>query len=148
MGNAWNAASSVLASSLAGAELLVAAVVHPSLGALPEARRRPARAALARRLGALMPAWYAASAATALGAAVVGDAGAARRRSGAAAGLLAAAIVATIVLLVPRNARIASAPRPQDPASWERDAREWDRLHAVRVGALSAAAALLAARRA
>ncbi|CAG7845592.1 hypothetical protein USB125703_01863 [Pseudoclavibacter triregionum] len=140
-GTALGLVALALAASLAGAELAVAALVHPAVASLGDAGR-PARAALARRLGAGMPAWYALAAIAA--AALLGAVPA--LPGWTAAGLLALAIVATLALLVPRNARIGRVPASDaEVAAWARDVREWDRLHAVRVAVLALAVVALAA---
>lgn len=142
-GTALGLVALALAASLAGAELAVAALVHPAVASLGDAGR-PARAALARRLGAGMPAWYALAAIAAAAAALLGAVPA--LPGWTAAGLLALAIVATLALLVPRNARIGRAPVSEaDAQAWTRDVREWDRLHAVRVAVLALAVVALAA---
>lgn len=124
---------------LLGTEFAVSVFINPILRKLDDAAQAQAIGLFARRLGFVMPFWYA-------GSLLLLIAGAAARWHGAGDGLLiaacaiwAAVIVATVLVLVPINNRMMQLDARTFSAEAQREHRIWDRLHRVRVGALVAA---------
>lgn len=125
---------------LIGTEFAVSAFINPILRKLEDGAQAQAIGMFARKLGFVMPFWYAGSLLLLVAATVV-------RRHNAGDGLLIAAcaiwvavIVATLLVLVPINNRMMKLDAKAFPEEAQREHRKWDRLHRVRVGALTAAA--------
>jgi uncharacterized membrane protein len=125
---------------LVGTEFAVSAFINPILAKLEEGAQAQAIGMFARRLGFVMPFWYA-------GSLLLLIAGAAIRWRATGDSLLIAAcaiwvvvIVATLLLLVPINNRMMQLDTKAFPAAAQREHRKWERLHRVRVAALAAAA--------
>ena len=53
-----NVVAIIVAGLMVGSELVIAALVHPTLDKLPDDVHLPAASALARVLGSFMPSWY------------------------------------------------------------------------------------------
>ncbi|MGV4889480.1 anthrone oxygenase family protein (plasmid) [Streptomyces viridosporus] len=135
----------VVVGLMVGVEFSVAFVINPILNGLPEDSDVLGRAHGARMLGALMPVWYLTSLALTAVWAVAG-----RHRPGAglvvtAAALLISSVIMSLLLLVPINDRGKTWTPENRPADWKEQKNRWDRFHYVRVAALIAAFALLAA---
>src|ERR1039457_2609574 len=125
---------------LIGTEFAVSVFINPILRKLDDGAQARAIGLFAKRLGFVMPFWYA-------GSLVLLIAGAVVRRHDAADGLLiaacaiwAAVIVATVLVLVPINSRMMQLDAKAFSAEAQRDHTKWDRWHRVRVAALAAAA--------
>lgn len=122
-----------------GVEFAVSAFINPILRQLDPAARADATRLFARKLGFVMPFWYAGSFVLLLAEGFV------RRHTGGlallltASGIWAAVIVLTLAFLVPINNRIIQLPQGTFPPEAEREHRRWDRMHRVRVAALTAA---------
>lgn len=118
---------------MVGNELCVSAFVNPALRQLESGPQAQALSVFARMLGRAMPVWYGLCLAlialesflhfhqTTLAYLLI------------AAALWAGAIVLSIRALVPINNRIASMDTAAPAPGWERDHREWDALHRVRI---------------
>jgi hypothetical protein len=124
---------------LIGTEFAVSAFINPILRKLNDGAQAQAIAMFAQRLGFVMPFWYVGSLLLLAAATVV------RWHAGAALLITACAIwvaviVATLLVLVPINNRMMKLDAKAFPAEAQREHRKWDRLHRVRVGALTAAA--------
>ena len=130
----------VIVGPLVGSELAIAAFVHPLAGRLGDDAFRTVRVDGARLLGKVMPFWYFASFVPLVAAAVVAHSW----LLGGAAALMVAVIVVTVAVMVPINNRIAAWPAHDVDREL---AARWDRLHWLRVAALAALWALVAAAR-
>ena len=138
-------AAVLVAALMAGNEVAIAAFVHPSLCRLDDRTHARAAQALAKRLGRVMPFWYAATLVLAAAVALTRPAGSTGRwLAGVAAALFAASIVFTVLGPVPINNRIAAWDLSALPEGWLSDRRRWDRLHAIRVAGLLVAVVFLA----
>jgi len=123
---------------LVGVEFAVSAFVNPVLWRLDARAQGAAIRMFARKLGFVMPFWYAASFVL-LGVEIM-----LRAHSGAlplliaATAIWAAVIVLTLMFLVPINNRMAKI----EPDAWTdqtwREHRKWDARHRYRVAALVA----------
>lgn len=134
-----NTLTTVCAGVMIGVEFAVSAFVNPVLWKLDERAQPQATAFFARRLGAVMPFWYAAVLVL-----LVGEIAAHWRQTGvawlgAAAGLWAAAILLSVFFLVPINNRLARLDTGAISPGAQREHRKWDALHRVRVAVLCAA---------
>lgn len=137
----------VVAGTMVGNELAIAVFVHPRLSRLDDASHVRAVQPLAAALGAAMPFWYALTLAATLAVAFVARPAGTPGHGLAltAAGLFAAMIVYTVLLPVPINNQVARWRPEALPADWRQLRQRWDRLHALRVGALGVALVLLVA---
>lgn len=120
---------------MTGSEFCVAAFVEPVLRSLPEDVQIASVPRFASRLGRQMPPWYALN--LILTAALATGSLRSGLPSRAVWVCLAAQLVVlaiTLVLLVPRNNRLAkmSSPYPE----WKLEATQWDSLHRLRVALL------------
>ncbi len=125
---------------LIGTEFAVSVFINPVLRKLEDGAQAQAIRLFARRLGTAMPFWYAACLLLLIAGAVLR-----RQESGeglliAACAIWAAVILATILVLVPINNRMMLLDGKAFSVEAQREHRRWDRLHRVRVGALTAAA--------
>jgi len=125
---------------LIGTEFAVSAFINPVLSRLDEAAQAQATGMFARKLGFVMPFWYAGSLLLLVAVAVMRwhSAGDALMIAGCA--IWVAVIVASLLVLVPINNRVIKLDAKAFPAEAKRELRKWDRLHRVRVAALAAAA--------
>ncbi|MBV8551147.1 MAG: DUF1772 domain-containing protein [Acidobacteriaceae bacterium] len=125
----------LVAGSLAGNELAVAAFIHPVFYSVPDGAHAIVVKPLAKRLGTFMPFWYGASLLLALVELVTlrSSPQAAWWLCCAAAVLLAIIIVLTILLAVPINNRIAAMDVERVPSDWLSMRRRWDGYHQIRV---------------
>jgi hypothetical protein len=126
----------VITGPLAGVEFGVAAFTNPIFARLPEEAFRAARSDGSRLLGKVMPFWYVATLLVLIAAAVLS----ASVLVGVAATLMAAVVLLTVTVLVPINNRIGGWSAED---AWSADeepsrnlARQWDRLHWLRVAGL------------
>ena len=140
-------AAIVVAGTMTGNEIAVAAFFHPAISRLEDAVHARAAQALARVLGLAMPFWYGLTFLLSLAVTfVVGTSWDAPRWLALGATVLfGAMIVYTILLPVPINNQIARWQVDSLPANWRELRRRWDLLHAVRVGLLVVAFVLLVA---
>ncbi len=129
---------------MVGNEFAIAAFIHPVISRLPPPVHLAAASAIARVLGRIMPFWYA------LGlVCLLAELWLHRGQPDnlplllVAVVLWALTIVATLVLLVPRNNRIAGANPDRPYPTWQADRAAWDTLHRVRVALLALAFILL-----
>lgn len=122
-----------------GTEFAVSAFINPILEQLGNAAQAHATRLFARKLGTVMPFWYA------LGfLLLIAETITARQHPGmaflAAASLIwAAVIVLTLMLLVPINNRIANMDSGAFTDTLRREHAKWDALHRLRVLALGVA---------
>ena len=121
---------------LIGTELAVSVFINPILWKLENEVQLTATRLFARRLGAAMPFWYAASLMLLVAEAVVR-----RHESGVAfvetaCVIWAAIIILSIVFLVPINNRLAQIGGHSVAEVARQHHRRWDRLHRYRVAAL------------
>jgi len=137
--------SILTAALLVGNELAVALFIHPVLYSVTDEAHVRVAKPLARRLGRIMPFWYAMS----LGFAILQllTIGRAALPSWwlccAAVILLGMIIVLTILLPVPINNQIAGWNLDRLPADWLSLRRRWDLYHRIRVVLLLVALTLL-----
>ena len=144
MGLILDLLSVVVAALMAGNELAIAAFVHPGLSQLDDQTHSRAAQVLARRLGRVMPFWYAATLVLAVLVTVTRPVGSTCQwLAGASSVLFAECILSTIFGLVPINNRVAAWDLSALPDGWLSDRRRWDRMHVVRVVKLVVAVALL-----
>jgi uncharacterized membrane protein len=125
---------------LIGTEFAVSAFINPIIEKLDDRARAHAVGMFGKRLGFVMPFWYA-------GSFVLLLAGTVARWQGAGDGLLIAAcaiwtavIAESLLVLVPINNRMMKLDGKAFPPEAQRELRKWERWHRVRVGALTAAA--------
>jgi uncharacterized membrane protein len=123
-----------------GTEFAVSVFINPILRKLDDAAQAQAIGLFARRLGFVMPFWYAGSLLLLIAAAVVRWHEVGDSLAIAACAIWAAVIVATLLVLVPINNRMIKLEAKGFPEEAHREHRKWDRWHRVRVGALTAAA--------
>jgi hypothetical protein len=119
----------LLCSMLAGNELAVSWFFNPAIWQLDNSPQATALSLLARRLGKLMPFWYALCFVLLCFEAYL------RRRSLVLiAGVIwLAAILYTVTTLVPINNRIAAWTPASLPPTWRQDHAKWDKLHRWRI---------------
>jgi uncharacterized membrane protein len=125
---------------LVGTEFAVSAFINPVLSRLDDAAQAQATGMFARKLGFVMPFWYAGSFLLLVAAAVTRWHNAGDALLIAACTIWVAVSCASVLVLVPINNRIMKLDAKVFPAEAKRELRKWDRLHRVRVGALTAAA--------
>jgi uncharacterized membrane protein len=125
---------------LIGTEFAVSVFINPILRKLDIAAQGQAIGLLARRLGFVMPFWYAGSLLLLIAGAIARWHGTGDALLIAACAIWAVVIVATLLVLVPINNRMGLLDAKAFPAEARREHRKWDRLHRVRVAALAAAA--------
>ncbi|MGH9590005.1 MAG: anthrone oxygenase family protein [Terracidiphilus sp.] len=122
-----------------GAEFTVSAFINPILQQLGDSAQAHATQLFARKLGAVMPFWYA------LGLLLlIAETTIVRQEPGmaflvTASAIWAAVIVLTLMFLVPINNRIANADSGAFTDALRREHTKWDILHRGRVLALSVA---------
>jgi uncharacterized membrane protein len=121
---------------LIGTEFAVAVFINPILWRLEYSAQLSAMRMFAKRLGAAMPFWYAASLLLLIVEAVV-------RRHQAnlvlveiAGSIWAAVIVLTLLYLVPINNRLAQLGQHSVAAVARQHHKQWDTMHRYRVAAL------------
>ena len=124
---------------LIGTEFAVSVFINPILRKLDDGARAQAIGMFARKLGFVMPFWYAGSLLLLVSATVVRWHNADDGLLIAACAIWAAVIVGTLLVLVPINNRMMKLDAKAFPAEAQREHRKWDQLHRVRVGALTAA---------
>lgn len=118
---------------LVGVELTVAVFLHPIVNRMHPESAVSGRAMSARRLGAVMPWWYAATSLLVALTAVL-----AWRNAGpvalwaVCAGTLVLVVVVSVTVLVPLNSSIARRGDDDTNGGAGADMRTWDRWHAVR----------------
>jgi uncharacterized membrane protein len=124
---------------LIGTEFSVSVFINPVLRRLDEVAQARAIPMFAKRLGGVMPFWYAASLLLLIAETII-------RRHEAddllliiASAVWAAVIILTIIFLVPINNRISQLDSLAFPADAQREHQKWDRLHRLRVVALAMA---------
>jgi uncharacterized membrane protein len=143
--NALEVFTTVIVGLMVGVEFSVAFVINRILDALPEDSGQLGRAHGGRMLGAVMPVWYITSLILVTAWAITG-----RHHQGTAlvitaGALLLLSVIMSILLLVPINNRAKTWTPDNRPADWKQQMNRWDRLHYIRVAAIIAAFALLAA---
>lgn len=121
---------------LIGTELTVSVFINPILWKLDNYAQMSAMRMFAKRLGAAMPFWYAASLLLLIAETTV-------RRHDAnvalmliASGIWAAIVVLSVLFLVPINNRLAQIGSSSVAEVARHYHKEWDRLHRFRVAAL------------
>ena len=123
----------LLSSMLAGAELSVSWFFNPAIWQLDVTPQATALSLLARRLGKIMPFWYA------LCFILLSVEAYLRRHPPShvlalvAVVLWLAAILYTVTTLVPINNRIAALTPASLPPMWRQDHKKWDKLHRWRI---------------
>lgn len=125
-----------------GTEFAVSAFVNPILGQLDAKAETAATRLFARKLGSVMPFWYA------LGFLLMIVEASIRRHNAGIAWLVVAlllfafVIAMTLIFLVPINNRIANAQEEVLSNSLKKEHRTWDLLHRARVMLLALAMVL------
>jgi len=135
----------VVAGTMTGNEIAVAAFVHPRLSRLDDAVHVRAVQTLAIGLGAAMPFWYALtfllSLVTTFFAHPTWDTP--RWLAFGATALFAAMSIYSVLLPVRINNQVARWQPDSLPPDWRELRHRWDTLHAIRVGFLVVALVLL-----
>jgi uncharacterized membrane protein len=130
---------------MCGSELNVAAFAHPALNHQPLQVHIPVRAALAAKLGLVMPFWMAGS--TLLNLLLllpfVGLTGLAWRLAAISFAIQVGAVAFSLVGPVPINNRIVKWTSENLPGDWKEQEWRWDNYHLGRTIALIAAFGLL-----
>ena len=132
-----NIATTLCIGLMVGTELAVSAFVNPVLWKLDDDAQMNAIRMFASKLGTVMPFWYA------LGLLLLLAETFAMRHDPevvlltVASGIWAAIIVLTLVYLVPINNQLARFEPGSAPQKAQQDHRKWDRLHRLRVLALT-----------
>jgi hypothetical protein len=144
---ALEVAAIVVAGTMTGNEIAVAAFFHPRISRLEDAVHVRAAQTLASALGAVMPFWYGLTFLLSLAVAFVAHPmwSTAWWLALASAALFAIMIVYTVLLPAPLNNQIARWQPSSAPANWRELRQRWDMLHAIRVGFLVIALILLVA---
>lgn len=137
-----NIAAIVSIGLMIGVEFAVWAFINPILRKLPDQPRAQAIVLFARKLGTVMPFWYASNLLLLIAEWVL-----LRHTSGAlllatATGIWVTVIVLTLIFLVPINNRLAREEAHAAADHAHREHKRWDSLHRVRVVALGAAMVL------
>ena len=125
-----------------GAEFAVWAFINPILWRLEGPSQMEAIRYFARRLGKVMPFWYAFNLILLVTEAFLLRSQAGARLIGAAAGIWAVVIVLTLMFLVPINNRLASWSSRQPVDQAQREHKRWHAMHRARVVALETAMVL------
>jgi uncharacterized membrane protein len=140
--NAALAVCAILAAGLlVGVETAVAAIMHPTIAALDEKTHTAAARELAKKLGAVMPFWYAlALVLTAWEAALHPPLSETPGIFLLVSGLLwIGAIGYTVIALLPINMRVARWDLAALPGNWRAERARWDRRHRIRTLAIGVA---------
>ena len=145
--HALEVAAIVVAGTMTGCELGVAAFVHPRMSRLEDAVHARMAKSLAIVLGAAMPFWY--SSTFLLSLAVTFTAHATRSCSWwlalSSTALWLIMSIYSVLLPVPINNQIARWNPDSLPTNWRELRRRWDTLHMIRVCFLVLALILLVA---
>jgi len=126
-----NVVAIVVAGLMVGCEFAIAAIIHPTLEALPDQVHQPAASAIARVLGIVMPIWYNLTFLLTLAEVVIvwHQSGRAPEWMMASALLWLLASVYSIIALVPVNNKIKSWENATPPSDWKVYRRRWDLHH-------------------
>jgi hypothetical protein len=140
-------AAIVVAGTMTGNEIAVAAFFHPRISRLDDAVHVRAAQTLASALGAVMPFWYGLTFLLSLAVPFIAHPiwSTPWWLALASAALFAMMIVYTVLLPAPLNNQIARWQPSTPPANWRELRQRWDMLHAIRVGFLVVALILLVA---
>ena len=144
---ALEVAAIVVAGTMTGNEIAVAAFVHPRINRLEDGVHVRVAKTLASVLGAAMPFWYASTFLLSLAVTFLAH------KSWSTAWWLALGsttlfggmIVYSLLLPVPINNQIARWQPDSPPPNWRELRGRWDTLHIIRVGFLIVALILLVA---
>jgi uncharacterized membrane protein len=128
---------------LIGTEFSVSAFINPILRKLDDRAQGEAIQLFARKLGFVMPFWYAGSLLLLILEILARRHQAGALLLGAACGIWIAVIVLTLLFLVPINNRMARMDPGEFRGAAQQEHQRWDFLHRLRVAALSAAMVLL-----
>ena len=128
-----------------GTEFAVWAFINPILWQLDAPARAEAVRLFARKLGRVMPFWYAGNFLLIVTEAILLRGQPEMEFLATASGIWAAVIILTLIFLVPINNRLARQDSTLTLAQADRQHRRWDGIHRVRVVALIAAFMLLLA---
>jgi uncharacterized membrane protein len=139
MFTALNIVTTVCIGLLIGTEFSVSAFINPILRRLDEATQAQAIRMFAKRLGTVMPFWYAASLLLLIAEAILHRHERYDMLFIIASAIWAVVIVLTIVFLVPINNRMTQLASDAFPVKAQLEHQKWERLHRVRVVALIAA---------
>ena len=137
-----NIVTTVCISLMIGTEFAVSTFINPVLWKLDDRTQMNAVRMFAARLGFVMPFWYGLGLLLLLAETV-----ALRHQPGVvllsiASGIWVLVIVLTMLFLVPINNQLARLEPGSATVSAQRDHHKWDRLHRLRVLALSASMVL------
>lgn len=139
MTTALDIVTTVCIGLMIGTEFSVAVFINPILRQLDDAAQAFAIRLFARKLGFVMPFWYAASLLLLIGEAIV------RRHAPGdlllivACAIWVAVIIHTVLVLVPINNRMAQLDSGAFPPEAKGEHEKWDRLHRLRVATLGVA---------
>ncbi len=129
-------ATLLVSGLMVGNEFCVAAFIYPVLQGIGAHTEAVAMPAFARRLGSIMPFWYALTLLLTAALVWLHWHSPARPWLIAAATAWAAVIACTILFLVPLNNRIAAAPQNLTSPNLRATQNTWETLHRIRVAAL------------
>ena len=122
-----------------GAEFTVSAFINPILQQLGASAQAHATQLFARKLGGIMPFWYALSLLLLIAETIIAWHAPGMAFLVSASAIWVAVIVFTLMFLVPINNRIANAESGAFTPALRRQHTQWDILHRGRVLALSVA---------
>jgi uncharacterized membrane protein len=123
----------VVTGLMVGTELTVSLFINPIMWQLDSAAQSRALSLFARRLGFVMPFWYATCLILLITETVLRRGTTAFPTFLSASILWAATIVYTVALLVPINNRVAALDTGDDFQQWIKDHKRWDGFHRLRI---------------
>lgn len=123
----------VVIGLMVGTELTVSLFINPVIWQLDPAAQSRALSLFARRLGFVMPFWYATCLILLIAETVLRRGTVAFPTLLSATTLWAATIVYTVALLVPINNRVATLDTGDSFQQWIKDHKRWDGFHRLRI---------------
>lgn len=133
-----NIATIICIAPMIGAEFAVSVFINPILWQLENPTQLRLVRLFAAKLGAAMPFWYALSLLLLIAETIGHRHQLVFPLLAAASAIWAAVILFTVFFLVPINNRLARVDAAETPQRSQREHRQWDRLHRLRLAALAA----------
>ena len=122
---------------LIGTEFAVSAFINPTLSKLDNHSQAEATRLFGKQLGFVMPFWYGASLLLLILVSIFDHLGTGKALVFTASTIWAAAILQSVLVLVPINDRLIKTEAGEFSPKARQEHDKWDRLHRVRVAALS-----------
>lgn len=132
-----NIVTTVCVGLLIGTEFAVSAFINPVLRKLDDKAQAHAIRLFAKKLGGVMPFWYAASLLLLIAEAIVRHFGTGDVLLMTASAIWIAVIIHTLLVLVPINNKMIAMDSSGFSPEAKRDHMKWNSLHKVRVAALA-----------